>query len=185
MTSKTNRKDKKEEATAAIEEPVVQNPTEQAEATDQAETDQAVTVNPDEGYHFLIEKGEAAKINPKSQGRIFFQVAIKEEDQKLYLRIDSNEGGGLHSREWIELESLVHLLMAQGDSPFTSSLFKQVIKGRSSNNASFVAGILRSESMQLIQSSEKGLFQHQVHPQLDENYQRLVQLAATHNEKAS
>ena len=171
MTNKTNRKDKKEEA-APIEEQEVQTPNEEQP-------------NPDAGYHFLIEKGEAAKISPKSQGRIFFQVAIKDEDQKLYIRIDSNEGGGLHSREWVSLDNLVHLLMAQGDSPFTSSLFKQVIQGRSSNNASFVAGILRSESMQLIQSSEKGLFQHQVHPQLDENYQRLVQLAATHNEKAS
>lgn len=176
MNNKTNRKDKKDDA--AVEEQLDQN------LGEQETTDSATTAHPDEGYHLLIDKGEAAKISPKSQGRIFFQVALNEGDQQLYLRIDSNEGGGLHSREWVPLKGLVDLLMAQGDNPFTSSLFKQVIKGRSSNNASFVAGILRSEALQLIQGSEKGLFHHQVHPQLDEHYQRLLQIAAAHNESA-
>lgn len=188
MNQKANRNDKKASVIEqqATPDSADSNADELNQLPEITATDQSApteTPNPDEGYQLLIEKGEAAKISPKSTGRIFYQLAVKEEDQKLYLRIDSNEGGGLHSREWVDLEKLVQLIMAQGNKAFTSSLFKQVIKGKSSNNASFVAGILRAPDVALIQPTEKGLFQHQAHPELDKNYDRLQKLAPTHTKQ--
>lgn len=125
-------------------------------------------------YHPLIEKGVADKLSPKSTGKIYFQLARHQEDGRNYLRIDSNDGGGLHSREWIPLDNVVNALAGQSGHPFKSSILKACMIGKSSNNASFLAAILRSPPIKLIQPSEKSTFLHVLVADFDKRSDELL-----------
>ena len=114
----------------------------------------------DQEYTLLIERGIAEKLSPKSVGKVYFQLSRDMKEKKNYLRIDSNDGGGLHSREWIPLESIVSILAGQAGHPFKSTCLKSCMTGKSANNASFLAAILRSPEISLIKASEKSIFHH-------------------------
>ena len=86
----------------------------------------------------LIDKGVAAKLSPKSTGAVFFQLAVRDEDNSLHLRISGNEGGGLHSKEWVSVTAIIEALTPLKDQTFKSSVFKKVMVGKSSNNVSFL-----------------------------------------------
>lgn len=111
-------------------------------------------------YRLIIERGEALKLSPKSESKIYFQLALNEDDQALYLRIDSNDGGGLHSKEWISVELIIDTLKQLEGATFKSTALKSCMVGKSSNNASFLAAILRSPDIQLIKPAEEGIFSH-------------------------
>ena len=111
----------KSKTTKAVKEPVV---TEQV----------TETINPDAGYTLLIEKGVASKLSPKSAGAVFFQLAVKDEDNSLHLRISGNEGGGLHSKEWVSVTTIIELLKPLKEQSFKSNVFKKVMVGKSSNS---------------------------------------------------
>ena len=133
--------------------------------------------DPDEGFTILIEKGEAHKISPNAEGLIFYQVAKKDADDSIYVRIDSNETGGLHSREWIALTDIIELLRGQKSNDFSSTILKSVIVGKSRNNTSFLAGILRSEGIALIQPSPEGIFLHRLAANFDAQAEKLLALS--------
>ncbi len=157
----------KQKTTKAVKEPV---------AADQAtETNDAI--NPDEGYTFLIDKGVASKLSPKSAGAVFFQLAVKDEDNSLHLRISGNEGGGLYSKEWVSVTAIIELLKPLKDQHFKSNVFKKVMVGKSSNNVSFLSGILRSADIGLIQPSPEGTFLHQLPADFELKCKTLLALA--------
>lgn len=118
------------------------------------------TSNPDENYKILIERGVADKLSPKSTGKIYFQLAHQTEDKKNYIRIADTEGGGLHTREFISLEKIITTLSGQAGHPFKSSVLKECMVGKSSNNSSFLAAILRTSDIRLIKPSENSTFLH-------------------------
>ena len=117
-------------------------------------------LDPPSAYQILIENGEADKLSPKSTGKIYFELARYQVDGCNYLRIKGNEGGGLHSREWVSVEKVINTLSTQAGHPFKSSVLKTCTIGKSSNNASFLAAILRSSEIKLIQATEKNTFSH-------------------------
>ncbi len=157
----------KPKTTKAVKGPVVR---EQATETPEA-------INPDAGYTFLIDKGVASKLSPKSAGAVFFQLAVKDEDNSLYLRISGNEGGGLHSKEWVSVTAIIELLKPLKEQSFKSNVFKKVMVGKSSNNVSFLSGILRSADIGLIQPSPEGTFLHQLGADFDLKCRTLLALA--------
>lgn len=157
----------KPKTTKAVKEPV---------AADQA-TETTDAVNPDAGYTFLIDKGVASKLSPKSAGAVFFQLALKDEDNSLHLRISGNEGGGLHSKEWVSVTAIIELLKPLKDQHFKSNVFKKVMVGKSSNNVSFLSGILRSADIGLIQPSPEGTFLHQLPADFELKCKTLLALA--------
>lgn len=157
-----------EEAAADAEEKSTENVTAK---TSKAKAD---APDPDKGFTILIEKGEAHKISPNAEGLIFYQVAKKDDDDSIYVRIDSNETGGLHSREWIALTDIVDLLRSQKSNDFSSTILKSVIVGKSRNNTSFLAGILRSEGVALIQPSPEGIFLHRLAANFDAQAEKLL-----------
>lgn len=140
-------------------------------ATEVVSSDQAAetpeVIYPDAGYTFVIEKGVASKLSPKSAGAVFFQLAVKDEDKSLHLRISGNEGGGLHSKEWVSVTAIIELLKPLKEQHFKSNVFKSVMVGKSSNNVSFLSGILRSTDIGLIQPSPEGTFLHQLPADFD------------------
>jgi len=116
--------------------------------------------DPDAYYQIIIERGEAAKLSPRAEGKIYFQLARHDQEDRVYVRIDGNDGGGLHTREWIDMMTVVDTLREQADKAFKSTLLKTCIVGKSANNASFLAAILRAPGLELIQASEKSPFIH-------------------------
>jgi len=132
--------------------------------------------NTDAQYKTLMV-GFASKLSTKSTGRVGFELALNTDDKVRYLRLTSNDSGGLFSKEWVNLDAIFELLESQQeDRPFKSSTFKSVITGGSANNISFLAAVLRCEEIGLILQSDKSQFLHVVNPLLINQKDRLMKL---------
>lgn len=162
----------KPKTTKDVKEPAVKTQATETQANDNQEP-----VNPDAGYTFLIDKGIASKLSPKSAGAVFFQLAVKDEDNSLQLRISGNEGGGLHSKEWVSVTAIIDALTPLKDQSFKSNVFKKVMVGKSSNNVSFLSGILRSTDIGLIEPSPEGTFLHKLPADFELKCKTLLALA--------
>lgn len=112
--------------------------------------------------HFsnIVLSGKGKKLSPKTTNHVFFDIAEHDEEGELYIRLSGNEGGGLHSKEWINLTTLIAILDEQVDKPFKSTALKPAFKGASANNAGFLAGVLRSDDIGLIAQSGTSVFLH-------------------------
>ncbi|MFG0386020.1 hypothetical protein [Vibrio sp. GLN_5] len=129
------------------------------------EGNEQVTVtddNPVDHFTHIVRKGKAKKLSPKTENHVFYEIAIHDEDNELYIRMSGNEGGGLHSKEWIPLKDITAVLDVQGDKPFKSSVMKCVFSGQSANNAGFMAACCRG--LGLIIQSDKSVFLHVLAP---------------------
>ncbi|WP_097311080.1 hypothetical protein [Escherichia coli] len=106
---------------------------------------------PEESYKLLIESGQAEKISPKASGMLTWQLAMSETDNELYLRLMANGSGGLFSKDWIALSKIESVLEVQPTTGFTSGVFRPLFKGASANNAGFLAAVLRSPDICLLE----------------------------------
>lgn len=144
--------------------------------TEEAIPDKEKATDVDSHFKTLLV-GLAPKLSSKSKGLIGYEVALNIDDKCRYLRLTSNDSGGLFSKEWVELDDLYELLEAmEADKPFKSSVFKSIMKGGSANNVSFLSAVLRSEEVALILKSEKSQFLHVVNPLLINQRDRLSKL---------
>jgi hypothetical protein len=122
-----------------------------------------VPVEVDSPYKSVLI-GMAPKLSAKSTGLIGYEIAVNEENKCRYLRLTSNDSGGLFSKEWVNLEDIYIILESlAGKKPFKSSTFKPIIKGGSANNVSFLSAVLRCEEVALIVQSHKNQFLHVIH----------------------
>ncbi|MCY9877643.1 hypothetical protein OTK59_13885 [Vibrio natriegens] len=124
--------------------------------------------------HEILREGKALKLSPKSTNHVFYEIAIHNEENELYIRMSGNEGGGLHSKEWVPLKDIFAVLDVQGDKPFKSSVMKCVFSGQSANNAGFMCGVCRG--MGLIIKSEKSVFLHVLAPDYEQRRDELLSL---------
>jgi len=115
---------------------------------------------PEESYKLLIESGQAEKISPKSSGMLTWQLAMSETDNEVYLRLLANGSGGLFSKDWISLSKIESVLEVQPTTGFTSGVFRPLFKGASANNAGFLAAVLRSPDICLLEAHPEKLFTH-------------------------
>lgn len=113
-------------------------------------------------FTYIVREGKAKKLSPKTENHVFYEIALHDEKTELYIRMSGNEGGGLHSKEWIPLKDITAVLDVQGDKPFKSSVMKCVFSGQSANNAGFMAACCRG--LGLIIQSEKSVFLHVLAP---------------------
>ncbi len=153
---------------------------------DNAEIDETVSkeVNPEVpaidkhllGYTLIVENGKALKLSPKTQSHVFYQIAAQDDDGSLHIRLSGNEGGGLHSKEWISVNAIVEVLDAMKEQPFKSTILKSVFKGGSTNNAAFLAAVLRSDEIGLLTQSEKSVFIHKLSADYEERKTTLLNL---------
>lgn len=137
--------------------------TPESTATASTETNNtAVTETaPDVETHIVLVEGKAAKLSSKNRGFVTFTLATCIDTGELELKLTGNDGGGLHSKEWLSVTSIVDILNVQiADKPFKSTVLKTVFKGASANNASFLAAVLRSKEINLIVSTEKSQYLH-------------------------
>ncbi len=133
--------------------------------------------DPVENVNIVLE-GKAAKLNPKSGGFISYEVKL--EDNELHLRITKNDGGGLHSKEWLAVKDILSILDTNKlkNEIFNSTVLKPLFKSGSANNVSFLASILRSENLALIAAVPSKMYSHQMNDKYDESKQRLLALAS-------
>ncbi len=125
------------------------------------EGNEQVTVTDDQPVdHFanIVREGKAKKLSPKTENHVFYEIAIHDEENELYIRMTGNQGSGLHSKEMIPLKDIIAVLDVQGDKLFKSSVLKCVFSGQSANNAGFMAACCRG--LGLIIQSEKSVFLH-------------------------
>lgn len=115
---------------------------------------------PEESYNLLIELGQAEKISPKASGMLTWQLAMSETDNELYLRLLANGSGGLFSKDWISLSKIESVLEVQPITGFTSGVFRPLFKGASANNSGFLAAVLRSPDICLLEAHPEKLFTH-------------------------
>lgn len=110
------------------------------------EGNEQVTVTDDqpvEHFAHIVREGKAKKLSPKTENHVFYEIAIHDEENELYIRMTGNQGSGLHSKEKIPLKDITAVLDVQGDKPFKSSVLKCVFSGQSANNAGFMAACCR------------------------------------------
>ncbi|ELV8758685.1 hypothetical protein QNE81_003237 [Vibrio vulnificus] len=113
---------------------------------------------PVDHFTHIVLEGKAKKLSPKTENHVFYEIAIHDEENELYIRMTGNQGSGLHSKEMIPLKDIIAVLDVQGDKPFKSSVLKCVFSGQSANNAGFMAACCRG--LGLIIQSEKSVFLH-------------------------
>ncbi|MEZ8401021.1 hypothetical protein AB6C85_23730 [Vibrio splendidus] len=118
--------------------------------------------------------GKAKKLSPKTENHVFYQLSVHDDMNSLFLRLSGNEGGGLHSKEWVAFEDIIAVLNEQDDKPFKSTVLKSVFKGGSANNAGFMAAALRG--LLLILPSEKSVFLHVLAPDYEQRRDELLSL---------
>lgn len=141
------------------------------------EGNEQVTVTADSPVdHFtnVVLEGKAKKLSPKTQNHVFYELSVHDDLNAPFLRLSGNEGGGLHSKEWVAFEDIVAVLNEQDDKPFKSTVFKSVFKGGSANNAGFMAAALRG--LLLILPSEKSVFLHVLAPDYKQRRDELMSL---------
>ncbi|MDD8543830.1 hypothetical protein LAW92_24415 [Escherichia coli] len=124
-------------------------------------------------YQLLIETGQAEKISPKASGMLTWQLAISEVDNELYLRLVANGCGGLFSKDWISLSKIASVLETQPATGFSSGVFRPLFKGVSANNAGFLAAVLRSPDICLLEAHPEKLFTHVLYPDWRERLNKL------------
>lgn len=144
------------------------------------EGNEQVTVIDDQPVdHFthIVREGKAKKLSPKTENYVFYEIALHDEENELYIRMTGNQGSGLHSKEMIPLKDITAVLDVQGDKPFKSSVLKCVFSGQSANNAGFMAACCRG--LGLIIQSEKSVFLHVLAPDYEQRRDELLSLVDT------
>jgi hypothetical protein len=129
------------------------------------------------GYTLVLEHGKALTLSPKSEKHVFYQIATQDDDGSLHIRLSGNEGGGLHSKEWLSVKSITDLLDSMENQQIKSTVLKPVFKGGSANNAAFLAAVLRSDGIGLLSQSDKSVFIHQLSVDYAQRKEALIKLA--------
>lgn len=126
--------------------------------------------------HFanIVLNGKAKKLSPKTENRVFYELSVHDDLNTLYIRLASNEGGGLHSKEWIALDDIFVVLDSQKNKLFKSTVLKSVFKGGSANNVGFLAACLRD--MALTSPAENSVFLHLLAPEYEQRCKELGSL---------
>lgn len=130
-----------------------------------------------DGFTLLIGDGKALKLSPKTQNHVFYQLAIKDEDKSLHLRMSGNEGGGLHTKLWVSLDEVIAILDEQKGKAIKSTLLRPVFQGGSANNCGFMAAVLRSSQIGLLSQSEQSVFVHRLSSDYENNKATLFSMA--------
>ncbi|MEZ9275515.1 hypothetical protein AB4121_08905 [Vibrio sp. 10N.286.54.B2] len=128
--------------------------------------------------HFanIVLNGKAKKLSQQTENKVFYELAVHDVLNAMYLRLSGNEGGGLHSKEWIALEDIFAVLDSQKSKPFKSTVLKSVFKGGSANNVGFLAACLRDIALTI--PAGKAMFLHTLAPEYEQRCNELRSLVS-------
>lgn len=97
----------------------------------------------------LVREGASPKISDRASGLLGYRVCIAADESEVFLTITSNETSGYFSREYVPLSRIETAMTnaMSGAKSFPASRLKTAFNGKSVNNASFLAAILRHEGL--------------------------------------
>lgn len=98
--------------------------------------------------YLRVREASASKLGQRASGAIRYAVLTNEERTEVYLTVTANDGGGQWSREAVPLRDIEEALsgVAEG-STFAAKRLCGAFVGKSTNNAGFLAAVLRAESL--------------------------------------
>jgi len=106
---------------------------------------------------WLLKSAKANKLGKHAEGGIHYQILTDSQHQAPSFKIVGNDGGGYFSKEVVGFGSLEACLAAHPqDQPFPTKLLQAAFAGRSSNNAGFLAAILRAEGLLALAPDTEG-----------------------------
>lgn len=113
--------------------------------------------------YLSLKVGRADKNGSRSYGFLHYCILTDSDHQLLYITLTGNDGDGCYSKEIVPFDKIEQCLQGVDTrKPITSKLFQPAFIGRSSNNAGFLAAILRAE--QLLAPAPDAVHQHAVQP---------------------
>ncbi len=106
---------------------------------------------------WLLKAGTAMKLGKQAAGGVDYQILADGERTVLMIRIIGNGGGGYFSKEVLPFSNIEACIEQQKQGqPFPSKLLQTAFTGRSSNNAGFLAAILRAEGLLALAPDTEG-----------------------------
>ena len=105
----------------------------------------------------IVRTATASKLSPRGEGGITYQVGRVGEE--VYVRIERNDGGGSHSREFVAANAIracISPAMRRGE-PFKSDALAKAFVGRSQCNSGFLVAALRAEGILRADPEHKGM----------------------------
>ncbi|MBD8532801.1 MULTISPECIES: hypothetical protein [unclassified Massilia] len=104
-----------------------------------------------------VKTAKAPKLGKHAEGAIHYQILTDSERKQPMFQIIGNEGGGYYSKEILVFDDVESCLsLHPPEQPFPSKLLQAVFMGRSSNNAGFLAAILRAEGLLALAPDTEG-----------------------------
>ena len=74
----------------------------------------------------ILKVGTCPSLTRASQ--ITYHLALKEDDEQVYLRIAGNSGGGLFAKECVPLDAIITAIQTQGDQPITGKTLRPLFR---------------------------------------------------------
>ena len=104
----------------------------------------------------LLKSEQAKKTGLRATGFITYKLLTRPPRLDIWIIVSSNDGSGYFSKEMVPFSEIRKCLPQTGnDKPFPAKVFNAAYIGKSSNNAGFLATILRAEGL-LVPSGEFG-----------------------------
>jgi hypothetical protein len=103
----------------------------------------------------ILKVGTCPSLTLASQ--ITYRLGLNVE--QVYLAIAGNSGGGLYSKEYVSLEAIIAVIMAQGDQPITGKTLRPLFKGKSANTPGFALAAARDLGLIVAKPGEEGGYQ--------------------------
>lgn len=130
----------------------------------------------------VIFRSEAEKLNPNGTGLLAFELGVSDKSDALAIRLCENQAAGLFSSEWIAVAEISRVLTRQKGA-FSSKVLSGLFVKRSRNNTGFLAAVLRSPDICLIEAAPDTLFMHQCFPNLSTRLEQLTHFLTSATKK--
>jgi hypothetical protein len=105
----------------------------------------------------IVKTATAPKLSPRGDGGIAYQIG--RVGDAVYVRIEKNDGGGSHSKEFVgvpAIQAAVTPAMRRG-APFKSDALASAFVGKSQCNSGFLVAALRAEGLFQADAEHKGM----------------------------
>jgi len=105
----------------------------------------------------ILKTVTAPKLSPRGEGGVVYQIG--RVGDAVHVRIEKNEGGGSHSKEFVAVAAIraaVTPAMRRGE-PFKSDALTSAFVGKSQCNSGFLVAALRAEGLFQADAEHKGM----------------------------
>ena len=95
----------------------------------------------------ILKSGQCPLINHQSKGLLSYEI-VKTDKRTVSIRLSANSSGGFFSTDLVSNNDIQAVLTPLvKTNHFSSTVFNGLFKGKSANNPSFLAAVLRAENV--------------------------------------